>query len=222
MNAGFMNQADSCLREALKLDGDTVHYFADQVWIEFSRENFAEALKLTKRAFSIDTTYLSDFIICSIPPVSKEDAYNDALRMSREMGKSGRFRQQNTYRVGYAFWRMGKYKEADSCFNRQIKYSEEGIRFNRDIGQRKVAQYDLAATYAFLGDKTKAFKYLDEYSELGYFRPAEISLTKNDPFFTGISDEERFKQVVKKMETAYQAEHERVKRWLEKQGLPVN
>jgi len=219
MNVGFMDKAKYYFKEALTLNGDSARYFGALVYVESGCENFEEAYKMAKRAYKIDTTFLADFIILGIPPVKIEEAYQDAKKMVKYYEKSGRLNLQDSYRVGFAFYQVGKKEEAEYYFDQQIKYSEEGIKFNRDIGQRKVAQYDLAAVYAFKGDKVKAYKYLDEYSERSYFRPAEISLTKNDPLFASIRYEERFQKIVKKMEIKYQAEHERVRKWLEEQGM---
>ena len=219
MNVGFMDKAKYYFKEALTLNGDSARYFGALVYVEFGRENFEEAYKLAKRCYEIDTTFLADFIILGIPPVKIEEAYQDAKRMVKYYEKSGRLNLQDSYRVGFAFYQVGKKEEAEYYFDQQIKYSEEGIKLNRDIGQRKVAQYDLAAVYAFKGDKVKAYKYLDQYSERSYFRPPEISLTKYDPLFASIRNEVRFQKIVKKMETKYQAEHERVRKWLEEQGM---
>ena len=40
---------------------------------------------------------------------------------------------QRSHRVGYAFWQVGKKKEAEFYFDQQIKYGEESIKLNRDI-----------------------------------------------------------------------------------------
>ena len=40
-------------------------------------------------------------------------------------------------------------------------------------------------------------------------------LKKSDPLFEKIRHEERFQQIVKNVEAKYQAEHERVRQWLE-------
>jgi hypothetical protein len=41
-------------------------------------------------------------------------------------------------------------------------------------------------------------------------------MAKNDPFFAGIRDEEQFQKLLQNMESKHQAEHERVRKWLEK------
>jgi molybdopterin converting factor small subunit len=46
-----------------------------------------------------------------------------------------------------------------------------------------------------------------------------VSLIKDDPLFESIRDEPEFQQIVRDVEAKYQAEHERVKKWLEEQGM---
>ena len=41
----------------------------------------------------------------------------------------------------------------------------------------------------------------------------------NDPLFDSIRDEPEFKQIVRDVETKYQAEHERVRKWLEENDM---
>ena len=43
-------------------------------------------------------------------------------------------------------------------------------------------------------------------------------LIKNDPLFNSIRNEPEFQQIVRDVEAKYQAEHERVRKWLEEQG----
>jgi tetratricopeptide (TPR) repeat protein len=123
------------------------------------------------------------------------------------------------YRIGYALWKVGKYNEAEYYFNEQIKYGTESIKLNRDIASRKAAQYDLAATYAFLGDEKKAYQYLDELNKKPTFPLWWVIFTKHDFLFDSIRNEERFQKILQNMEAKYQAEHERVRKWLEEQGM---
>jgi len=96
-----------------------------------------------------------------------------------------------SYRIGYAFWQVSKKKEAEYYFNQQIKYDEESMKLGRDIEQWKAAYYDIAATYAFLGDKVKAYKYLDEFNTMNIFiHYGWIILLKHDRLFASIRNEE--------------------------------
>ena len=42
---------------------------------------------------------------------------------------------------------------------------------------------------------------------------------KTDPLFNSMRDEPEFQQIVRDVEAKYQAEHERVRKWLEEQGM---
>jgi hypothetical protein len=42
---------------------------------------------------------------------------------------------------------------------------------------------------------------------------------KTDPLFNSIRNEPEFQQIAKDIEAKYQAEHERVRKWLETQGM---
>jgi hypothetical protein len=42
---------------------------------------------------------------------------------------------------------------------------------------------------------------------------------KYDPLLDKIRNEERFQKIQQYMESKYQAEHERVRKWLEEQGM---
>jgi hypothetical protein len=46
-----------------------------------------------------------------------------------------------------------------------------------------------------------------------------VSLAKHDPLFDSIRNEERFQKILQNMGKKYQAEHERVKKWLMEQGM---
>jgi hypothetical protein len=46
----------------------------------------------------------------------------------------------------------------------------------------------------------------------------DVTLIKNDLLFKSIRSEPEFQKIVKDMEDKYQAEHERVRKWLKEQG----
>jgi hypothetical protein len=114
---------------------------------------------------------------------------------------------------------VGKKKEAEYYLNQQIKYDEEIIKLGRVLAQNNSAIYDLAATYAFLGNKVKAYQYLDEFNKNKNYPLWWVILAKHDPLFNSIRNEDRFQKILQNMEAKQQAEHERVKKWLEEQGM---
>jgi tetratricopeptide (TPR) repeat protein len=121
-------------------------------------------------------------------------------------------------RIGYVFWQVGKYDEAENYFNQQIKYGEESIKLKRS-GVAGSFYYDLAATYAFLGNKEKAYQYLDEFNKSGECPLIWVSLIKHDPLFNSIRNEEQFQKIIQDLVAKNQAEHERVRKWLEENNM---
>ena len=85
------------------------------------------------------------------------------------------------------------------------------------MAEYKGAHYDLGAIYAFMSEKEKAYQYLDEFNKKKFYSLGWISLAKHDPFFNSIRNEERFQSILRNMESKYQAEHERVGKWMEEQ-----
>jgi TolB-like protein len=216
---GLIDKAKYYYQEAFAQDGNRAKNFSSLSWVEFSLENFEEALEFTRKANEIDSTFLGDLIFYSVPPGHDKEAYLHAKKLIAFYLKSGVLNLIQSHRVGYAFYKVGEYKEAENFFNQQIKYSEESIKLGRDIAQSKSAEYDLAATYAFKGDREKAYQYLDEYNTINFHQLLMISLAKHDPLFAGIRNEERFQKILQAMVAKNKAESDRVRKWLEENNM---
>jgi hypothetical protein len=119
--------------------------------------------------------------------------------------------------IGYVYWQNGYKKEAEQWLNKQKKISEESIKMGRYYSID--ANYDLAAVYAFMGDKEKAYENLRIVAKISVC-PLWLSATiKDEPLFNSIRNEPDFQQIVNDLEAKYQTEHERVRKWLEYQGM---
>jgi TolB-like protein/AraC-like DNA-binding protein len=219
LDVGFIEKAKDYYHEAFVLDSNKASWLRNLAWLEFCSENFEEALKLWKQLEGMDSTITASQSYYYVTPGHKEEAYILAVRDVKNFKKSGALNLIRSHRTGYAFWQVGKKKEAGYYFNQQIKYSEESIKLSRDIEQRKSAYYDLAGTYAFLGDKVKAYKYLDEVAQKNTFPLWMVTFVKHDLLFESIRKEERFQKILRTIESKYLSEHERVRKWLEKQEM---
>jgi tetratricopeptide (TPR) repeat protein len=219
-SVGFLEKAKSYYQEALELDNNKLYTYYFLAWIEFCNENFEGAYKLVKEREKIDSAnYVEDLIpIYNLISGHDKEAYLFANKLIEYFKKSGILNLTELNQIGYAFWKVDRHKEAESYFGQQIKYSEESIKLGRNSAQTKSAQYNLASTYAFLGDKGKAYYYLDEFNKSDFYPLIRVILLKHDPLFANIRNEERFKKILKNVESKYQAEHERVRKWLEETG----
>ncbi|MDP4222372.1 MAG: helix-turn-helix domain-containing protein [Bacteroidota bacterium] len=213
---GFIDSSKYYYHEAFALDSNKSAYLGYLAWIEFCQGNFETALEYKKQQKEINKT-TSSVLYYSVIPGYNDERYSDTKEFVENSRESGQLNLQNSHRIGYAFLQAGRKKEAEYYFSQQIKYGEESIKLGRLYAQSKYVYYDLASTYAFLGDKVNSYKYLDELAKKKTFQLWMVTLAKNDLLFTSIRKEGRFQKILQIMESKYQAEHERVKQWLEVQ-----
>jgi TolB-like protein/Tfp pilus assembly protein PilF len=219
MFVGFPDKAKYYFKEALLLDRDSVSYYNNLYQIEVSLGNREEALTLKRKAIKIGSTFNADDLVQLSISGRDQEAFLLAEKCIEEFKKSGALPLYHSHRIGYAFWRVGRYKEAEYYFKQQIKYCTESIKLNRYISSSKEAHYNLASVYAFYGEKKEAYQYLDEFNTMNFYPLWWVSLIKHDPLFDSIRNEERFQKILQNVEAKYQAEHERVRKWLEEQGM---
>ena len=148
-----------------------------------------------------------------------EEAYKYYSRYFNLLEASGKLDVNNMNRMGYVLWMTGRKEEAQHYFQEMIYHCKRHIEINSSYG-RKAASFDLAGVYAFIGEKDSAYYYLEEFSRtnsqiflLLYF------LKFSDPLFESIRQEDRFQKLLRDMEDKYQAEHERVRKWLEENDM---
>jgi len=214
---GLMDKAKKYFLEKLTLDVDSAGYFENLGYIDFSVGNFKNAILFIEKAKKIDSTITGlDWYNFT---GQDQEAFFDAEKEVEKAKKTGVPQLGILHRIGYAYWKVGKEKEALLFFNEQIKNLSESIRLHRDFGSNKRAQYDLAGIYAFLGYKNKAFKYLDEFNTMDFYPSWWVIYVKYDPLFDSIRNEEKFQKILRNVEAKYQAEHDRVRKWLEEQGM---
>jgi len=216
--AGFPGKARNYYQEAFSLDKDSVSFFRNLAGLEINSGNTENGFVFENRTSKLDSTYIPNLEWFSITGKHQE-AYTIAKKLIGYYKTSGTLALGKSHRIGYAFYKVGKTNEAEYYFKQQIKYCEESIKLGRPYANLKYAYYDLACVYAFKGDKEKAFQYLDEFNTWNFYPLWWVNLARHDPLFDNIRSEERFQKILQNMEAKYQAEHERVKKWLEEQGM---
>ena len=118
-----------------------------------------------------------------------------------------------------AYWKNNIFEEANYYFDLQMNYSTREINSNLPRAQGYYSYYERAGVYAFRGEKGKAYKDLWQFNQQATVLLAMVNLIKIDPLFESIRDESEFQQIVRDLEAIYQAEHERVRKWLEELGI---
>ena len=121
------------------------------------------------------------------------------------------------YHYGYVNNQLGNKTASENYYSKALA---DYTRFvNSSLTHKKrIYVLRLAALYAGLGEKNKAYENLRILDKERFFALRDVILIKNDPLFNGIRNEPEFQKIVKEMESKYQAEHERVKKWLCRTG----
>jgi TolB-like protein/AraC-like DNA-binding protein len=228
---GFPERAMQCYQDKLKLDGNLPEYYSSAARDEFWLENFNKSLELEKKGYAIDSTntLILEFIALDYQWLGQ---FGESLKYFKKwferLNSTGVLANSYYYKDNYLFnmmhrigyvYRVNGYKdEAEYYFNEEIKYCNKTIENRREYGRTYSAFYDLAGIYAFRGNKKKALENLRAYNQVMQTYQWMVMLFKTDPLLQNIRDDPEFRQIVRDIETKYQAEHESVKKWLEEQG----
>jgi TolB-like protein len=220
-NAGFPDKARRYYQEAFQLDGDTSSYFGKIAGLEIILGNNEKAFELISKNYAMDSNKLGN--IGSMGYIYYiRGQYTESLKYFKKIMERIEsltpFSASSFQNIGYIYWMNGYKKEAEYWFGKQKRFSEESLRLGRAYSASGAANYDLAAVYAFLGEKKKAYENLREFAKIHICPFGMINSIKTDPFFNSIRNEPEFQKIVIEMESKYQAEHERVRKWLEERG----
>jgi TolB-like protein/Tfp pilus assembly protein PilF len=228
LDMGFTEEAKHYMQESFTLGKDSAFIYGSLAWYEYAVGNYPAAADYMDKCIKLDSAYL-EFLgwhEIYINAGQDEKAYQTYKKLLALNKNSVEVQIHTTHRIGYAFWKTGHYEEADYYFDLQIKYCEESIKLNRQFAIDKHAHYNLAAVYAFLGDKEKAYNYLEEFEQRDFIAFWEFIIMKKDRLFENLRGEERYERFLQTIESKYQTEHERVRKRLEEldllQSTPVN
>ncbi len=219
ISIGFPEKVKQYWQQSLELFGDSSVYLYWMMEAAYCEGNYEKAYRTAKRAYKLDSirVKISMPYYCLMTGRIKEAGpYLESA--AKWMKMSGENYPGASQGIGYYYWMTGKKKEAEYFFNREIELELESIRLGRSITINRQAQLNLAKTYAFLGDREKAYRYLDEVNKNKSFSLWEVNEFKDIPFFNSIRSEPRFQKILKEVEAKYQAEHERVRKWMVSQG----
>ncbi|MEA3462953.1 MAG: hypothetical protein U9R49_13785, partial [Bacteroidota bacterium] len=126
---------------------------------------------------------------------------------------------QLDYRIGVAYWSLGDHEEALLYINNYKDHCIKSIELGRRHATEYYAYYDLAGISCLMGETEKAYENLRVFNQKERIPLWWATLIKHDPLFDNIRDEPEFQQIVHNTEAKYQAEYERVQKWLEENDL---
>jgi TolB-like protein len=230
-DAGFPEKAKQSYQDKLKLDGDSAAYYNLLAWDEFWFTNLNKSIEFGLMGYAIDSTNVHTLLVLG-ENYSWLGRYKESLKYFKKWYE--RLKTQgalfmnspfngnlynNMHRIGYSYRQNGYEKEAENYFNEQINYCNRMIDLKRLYAQSLYPYYDLAGVYAFTGEREKAYKNLRIFNQRKTECLWMVMLIRTDPLFNSIRNEPEFQQIVRDVEAKYQSEHERVRKWLEDQGM---
>jgi tetratricopeptide (TPR) repeat protein len=220
--AGFKEKSIYYAKEALKLDDDSAAYYSFLAEIEDCFGNFEKAIEFGKKSYALDSTDWWVIYLLGLDHLylGQFDEYFKYFKKYETIVKTlDRPHPWGTFRLGHAYWVNGFKEEAEYYFNTGLEFHNEMIELGRHYFQDFITFYNLASIYAFLGDKEKAYENLRVMNQRQKMPLWMIKDLNNDPLFDSIRDELEFQQIVRDVEAKYQAEHERVRKWLDENDM---
>jgi tetratricopeptide (TPR) repeat protein len=220
--AGFPENAYYYYKQALDSDGDSSMFYNYLSANEFGMGNFEKSIEYRNKAYSLDSTHF--YYVDIIWPISHLflGNYKESLKCLNKHFESNKAQRQpeNFYMsiIGYIFLKNGDIEKADRYFEETIRNSDRKLELGREYTLLPYIYYDLAGVYAFKGDKDKAYKNLKIFSQKNCGEVSCPIMIKNDPLFNNIRNEPEFQRIAREIEAKYQAEHEKVRKWLEARG----
>jgi TolB-like protein/Tfp pilus assembly protein PilF len=229
-NAGFFDLARYYWEEALKLDGDSAKYDLLLSQIELYSDHRERAIQFYEKAMGINSAiqyvdllsyvfYGKHDLAATFQLFDGAESLQYCDQYLERVSKHGEFGLANMHRIGYAYLMNGDETAAEHYFNKQVEYCQQQNRLGRTWSEQLFTFYDLAAIAAFRGEKEQAYGYLKSFSQRKIIHLWMLWDLKHDPFFKDIRDEPAFQQIVWDAESKYQAEHERVRLWLEENDM---
>jgi len=220
--AGFIGKNNYYLQKALELDDDSASYYYSLASCEYWLGNFEKAIEFGEKAFAIGSTHTSNLNILGESYMQlgqHEESLKYFNKWVEELKALGTLPINNMHRIGYVYWLNGYKEKANHYFNEQINFCNRSNEMGRLYAKLSWTFYDLAGVYAFRGEKDKAFENLRVFNQKKQLAIWWVTHFKLDPLFDSIRNEPEFQQIVRDVEAKYQAEHERVRKWLEENDM---
>jgi len=218
----FPEKSFHYLDEFLSLSGDSITYFIIRYYWENQAGNQEKANEFAAAAYAVDSTdpdaihYMGR---SNLDSKRFKEAYPYYKKYFSQLETSGELDTNDMHRMGLVLWMTGRKEEAQHYFQEMIDHCKRHIEINSGYG-RGAASFDLAGIYAFMGEKDSSYYYLKEFSRTNSQSFILLNFLKfSDPLFESIRQEDRFQKLLRDMEDKHQAEHERVRKWLEENDM---
>lgn len=216
---GYYELSRHYIEERYSITGNEFIYNSSMAFLEFGSGNYEEAISWYEKKIKNDPNQI-------IPPVCLMGArqYEKAYVQSRKYMDvtNGDPSLNDLHRIGFSYWNNGFIDEGLKYINEHIKRTQNSINDDSHYSMRKYAYYDLAACYAFLGEKKKALDALTDFKNRHSYPLYAVNMLKtDDPMFDNIRREPQFQEIVEHVEQRYLKERSSLEDWLTTQNKEV-
>lgn len=219
-DAGFRDKAFGYYNQWVELTGEKLRYYFTLAGYEVEAGNYTQTIEYCQAALEMDSIYGALYYIGW--SYYKMGRNNESLKYMKtaiektQVQEGGElFIRKFGERIAYAYWLNGFKEETDYYLNIYLEYLLEIEKINYS---NHYVQYALASVYAFRGETEKALENLRQVNQQKIIGFGIADFIKRDELFDPIRENPEFQHIVKEMNTKYQAEHERVRQWLEEKN----
>jgi TolB-like protein len=218
---GYSQTAKLYCRKFLNQSNDSLSYFGGMAALERTMGNFESAKNFDLKCHKIDTTKL-EFIFGNLMDLvvlrDFNSAYKYLIARENEYSKTGMDIEPDAL-AGFIYLKFGDTKKADYHLKGSEQKLLKEVESNWINAQLYYSYWNLAKVYAIMGEKRKALDNLKMLKNRKTDYLFLVTYLNYYPFFDFIRDEPEFIDVLKDVETKYQAGHDRVGKLLKEKGL---
>ena len=215
----FIEYSANYYHQVLELGGDTCGYYLSLADTYIANGLYEQAILNIEKGLAInERSETARWLMgwCYMMVNQPELSYKFFSPFIQNLEASGDYDLRDMHRYGYVLWTNGYFERANKFFDKQVELCEYSITMERPYAQDFGAYFDLAAIFAFRGEKAKAIENLKTFKHnIPIALQGYVTLAHDDPLFDPIREEPEFNQILQDLEAKYQAEHERVRQWLE-------
>lgn len=214
---GCYDQSVQLTKRVLSQNQDSVEYYFSLAQNEYHiRNNTSKAIALYEKGLAINPDHLK--ILGSLAQVYYDlGKYEKALGIIERKNEILVAENMNdiyaAFIAGFIYKKMGDTVKANHYFDQQIGYCESLVNSLKSL------HIQMAMAYSGKEDKEKAMEHLRALNQMERRDVFGYKNLQDNCYFECIQDDPEFKEIRKELIAKYEAEHQRVMRWLEENDL---
>ena len=216
---GFHDVAKKYYKKTLEISDDSVQYYTRMGWNELWAKNYQSAIEYGEKSLQIDSVNYSTLLLLNVSSILPGN-YKAALKYTIQKEKASHLTgiEMNFWSDGFVYQMNGNKNKAENHYRKSIETHTKEMEYNLSFARIYYAHFILACIYSNMGEKQKAFDYLNEVSNRRTI-PLWIMVFMEDwPMLDNIRGEPEFEAIFDDFRTKYRKEHKRIEKLLRERG----